>query len=88
MDRFTPEDGDVVIREARGSERRVYTLRTCPGPDQLLVRSRDEALAKAVDFARRACVRVWLDNEVDCILLEDFSVRERVFQRNPFVRVT
>jgi hypothetical protein len=74
MARFTPEDGDVVIREAQGEERCVYILRTYPGPDQLLARSREEAVAKAVGFAKREHVRVWLDNEADCTLLEDFRI--------------
>jgi hypothetical protein len=87
MARFTPEDGDVLIREAQGEEHRVYILRTCPGPDQLLARSREEAVAKAIGFAKREQVRVWLDNEVDCTLLEDFRIRERVARpADPSVR--
>jgi hypothetical protein len=58
--RRIPQDGDIVVRPEThdGSER--FVLRTVPGADQYVVRSRTKALEQAVVFARRQHVRVWL----------------------------
>ena len=77
--RSTPEDGDIVIREERRDCGVVYVLHTAPGADQYLLRSREEAVAQAVIFAKRHQVRVWLTDEgYDFRLLEDFRSVESV----------
>jgi hypothetical protein len=77
--RSTPEDGDLVVREEERERRRVYLLHTAPGPAQVLLRSREEAIAKALTFAERERVRAWLTDEGDdFVLLEDFRVAEPV----------
>jgi hypothetical protein len=71
--RTTPEDGDIVVRqETRGTV--VYVLHTAPGPDQYLLRRREEAVAQAATRAKRGQVRAWLttDEGYDFVLLEDF----------------
>jgi len=71
--RSTPEDGDVVVREEMRDGRRVYVLHTAPGPGQILLRTRDAALAQARKFARHQGVRVWLaDGDVEFALVDDF----------------
>ena len=79
--RSTPEDGDIVIREEVRDRRvvYVYVLHTAPGADQYLLRSREEAIAQAVIWAKRQQVRVWLTDEgYDFRLLEDFRVARSV----------
>lgn len=71
--RTTPEDGDVVIREEQREGSLIYVLHRAPGPDQYLLRTREEALAHAIRFAKRQDVRAWLTDEgYDFVLLEDF----------------
>jgi hypothetical protein len=62
-----------VIRQENRAGLVVYVLHTAPGPDQYVLRSRDEAVARAVTVAKREHVRVWLTGEgYDFVLLEDF----------------
>ena len=75
--RLPPEDGDLVVREETREGRRVYVLHTAPGPDQSLYRTRKEAVAQALAFAKQ--VRAWLTDEgYDFVLFEDFRVVESV----------
>jgi hypothetical protein len=75
--RSSPDDGDIVIRAEERDRRVVYVLHTAPGPDQMLLRSREEAMAKALIFAERERVRAWLTDEGDdFVLLEDFRIVE------------
>ena len=56
----------------------VYVLRTAPGSDQYLLRTREEAVEQAVTFARRHGVRAWFrDDGSDVVLLEDSRVMKR-----------
>jgi hypothetical protein len=73
-----PEDGDVVIREERREDEFVYLMQSVPAPAQYFLRSWEDAIGRAVAFAKREHVRVWLDNEHDCTLLEDFRLVEQV----------
>ena len=50
----------------------VYILHRALGPDQYLLRSRDEAVAQAGRFARRLQVRVWLNDEGHHTVLQNF----------------
>jgi hypothetical protein len=73
--RMTPEDGDILVRQAMLEGRVVYAISTVPGADQYLLPTREEAVAHASTFARRQRVRAWLSHERDgCVLLEDFRV--------------
>jgi hypothetical protein len=57
----------------------VYVLHTAPGADQYLLRTREEAVAQAMTFAKRQGVRAWLtDEKDDVVLLNDFRVVESV----------
>jgi hypothetical protein len=77
--RTTPQDKDIVIRQEQREGTMMYVLRTAPGPDQYILRSRDEAVAQAVTVAKREHVRAWVTDECyDFVLLEDFRVVESV----------
>jgi len=77
--RMTPQDKDIVVRQEQREGTIMYVLHTAPGPDQYVLRSRDEAVARAVAFAKREHVRKWLTDEgYDFVLLEDFRVMESV----------
>lgn len=71
----TPEDGDIVVRHGQRDGKYVYLLRTAPGPDQIVVQTRNDAVAQAVTWAKRQQVRVWMTNgDSDFTLLEDFRL--------------
>ena len=57
---MVPEDGDIVVQHEHRDGRERFVLRTAPGMDQIVVRSRTAALDQAIAFARRLQVRVWL----------------------------
>ena len=77
--RLAPEDGDIVVRQEMRDGMLVYVLHTAPRADQYLLRTREEAVAQAVAFARREQVRAWLTDEgYDFVLLEDFRAVESV----------
>lgn len=67
--RITPEDGDVVIQQEQRDGQQVYVLRTVPGRDQYLLHSRQEAVARAVAYAKRQCVRAWFSDGRDSFTL-------------------
>jgi hypothetical protein len=74
-----PEDGDVVIRHHVRDGRRMFALCTVAGPDQYVLRSREDAVGQAVVFAKREHVRVWVADEgAGLVLLEDFRVVKSV----------
>src|SRR5271167_2594766 len=73
--RSTPQDGDIVIREDTRRGKPIYVLYTAPGADQYALRSREEAVAQALTFAKREQVRVWqTEGDYDFKLIEDFRV--------------
>ena len=72
--RTTPQDEDIVIRQEQREGTIMYVLHTAPGPDQYLLRSRDEAVAQAVTVAKREHVRAWLTDEgCDCVPQKEFA---------------
>ena len=64
-----PMKDDVVVRERRGNPHTVYVLGTATAPDQLSVRTREEAVTHAVAFAMRQHVRAWFDDGDNTLLL-------------------
>ena len=80
---IAPEEGDVIVREDVGEDGRVrFILHAALGADQYVIHGRDEAIAKAVAFARHGHVRVWLtDSSHECSLLEDFRVVKAMLER-------
>ena len=73
----TPEDEDIVVRQEMREGMDVYVLHTARGPDQYLLRTREEAVAQAVTFAKRQGVRAWLCGETrDFVLLNDSRVAQ------------
>jgi hypothetical protein len=54
-----PHSDDVVVRQKLGNPSAIYLLGTPSTPDQFLLRTREEAVAKAVAFAKRQQVRAW-----------------------------
>jgi hypothetical protein len=78
MTRTAPEDGDIGVREETREGTLVYVLHTF-GSDQYVLRNRENAVAQAVRFAKRARVRAWLADEgYDFELLVDFRVVESI----------
>jgi hypothetical protein len=74
-----PEDGDLVIGRERSAGARVYVLYVSPGPDQLMFRVREDAIAHALRLAERQSVRIWLTDDGDeFAVLENFRVAESV----------
>lgn len=73
MPTHTAAEGDVVVRREERAGLGVYVLSTASGPGQVLLRSREDAVAQAVTFARWQHVRAWLaDDDSDFTLLQDF----------------
>ena len=64
-----PDKDDVVVRQRRGNPRAVYLLGTHGAPDQFGLRTREDAVARALAFARPHCVRAWFDNGDSTFLL-------------------
>ncbi len=71
-DSSRPEDGDLVLEETRREGQPVYLLRTVPGLAQILIRSREDAVARAVTVGRRRRVRVWVYSDDQFALVDDF----------------
>ena len=68
-----------MIRQENRAGSVVYVLHTAPGPDQYVLRTREEAVAQAAKVAERQGVRAWLTDEgYDFVLLEDFRAMESV----------
>ena len=73
--RSVPEDGDVVLHRQERDGSPIYLLHTAPGPDQFVLRSRDEAVARGLAYAKRERVRAWLIEEgQEFVLLEDCRI--------------
>lgn len=67
---LSPADGDVIVRRERRDGTFVYVLYAVPGPDQYVLRTREEGVTQALTFAKRHGVRAWLaDGECDTFAL-------------------
>ena len=72
-----PQDGDVVVRREKLEGRFVYLLHTVPGTAQYVLRTREEAVAQAMTFAKRHGVCAWVsDGRDDCERLSEVRVAE------------
>ena len=55
----------------------VYILRTAPGTDQYLLRTREDAVVQALTFAERQGVQAWLiDGNDHCVPLTNGRMAE------------
>jgi hypothetical protein len=69
-----PDKNDVVIRQKHGNPSTVYVLGTPSSPDQFTLRTRDEAVAQALAYAKRQHLRAWFANgDDDFVLLGTFQ---------------
>jgi hypothetical protein len=68
-----PDENDVVIRQRDGNPSVVFRLGTPSTPDQFTLRTRNEALSKALTHAIRQHVRAWFaKGDDDFVLLGTF----------------
>ena len=58
-----PQSGDIIVRQEHRDDGVVYVLHTASRPDQMVVRSRDEAVAQALAIAARQRRRAWFTND-------------------------
>lgn len=73
-----PDNDDVVVRQRRGNPHVVYVLGTSATPGQLTVPTREDAVARAIAFARRQRLRAWFDNGDGTFLLLGTFRKEEV----------
>lgn len=74
-----PLAGDGVVREDQSEGATLYVLRTVPSPGQLLLRTREEAVAQAIRFAANQVVCAWFAGENgDSLMLNDVRMARRV----------
>jgi hypothetical protein len=67
-----PDQDDVVIRPKAGDPGAIFALGTPPAPEQFTLRTRDEAVAQAMAFAKRQRVCAWFTNGDELVLLGTF----------------
>jgi hypothetical protein len=68
-----PDKNDVVIRQKHGNPSTVYVLGTPSSSNQFTLRTRDEAVAQALAYAKRQHVRAWFaKGDDDFVLLGTF----------------
>jgi hypothetical protein len=74
-----PNSDDVVVRHATGDVNAVHLLGTPSAPDQFSFSTRDEAVSKAVAYAKHQHVRAWFAKGEDhFVLLGTFRPEEQV----------
>jgi hypothetical protein len=72
-----PDEGDVVIRPTSDGADANYVIGTVSSPASVRLKSRNEAIAHAVEFARNARVRAWIDGtDREPALLRSFRQRD------------
>jgi len=64
-----PDKNDVVIRQRHGNPSIVFVLGTPSTPDQVILRTRAEAVSHALAYARRQQVRAWFAKGDDDFVL-------------------
>jgi len=69
---LSPRNDDVVARIGRGDSSAVYLIGTAATPDQFIVGTRDEALSKALAYARRERIGAWFAGDDGFVLLGTF----------------
>jgi hypothetical protein len=60
-----PNQDDVVVRRRAHDTGVTFVLGTPPAPEQFTLRTRDEAVARALAFAKRQHVCAWLASGSD-----------------------
>jgi len=73
-----PDQDDVVIRRQAGSRGVIFVLGTPAAPEQYILRTRNEAVAQALAFAKRQRVGAWFANGGDEPVLLDTFRKETV----------
>lgn len=69
-----PDKDDVVVRQRGDGLSAVFLLGTPVTADQFMVRTRDEAVAQALAYARQHHVRAWfVKGDDDFVLLGRFQ---------------
>jgi hypothetical protein len=78
-----PDKNDVVVRQGRGNASTLYLLGTPAAPDQFALRTRDEAVARAIAYAKHQRVRAWfaMGND-EFVLLGTFLPEHRELARS------
>ena len=72
-----PDANDVVVRQKVGEPTTAYLLGTFSGPDQFILRTREEAVSQAVAYASHQHVRAWFaKGDDDFVLLGTFRQEE------------
>lgn len=64
--------GDVVVTDKNRPDGRLYILHRAGGRAQVIIQSREAALAEARLFAIRERVRAWIAHEQTFVLLEEY----------------
>lgn len=64
-----PNNDDVVVWQKGGNPSIVYLLGTPSAPDQFIVHTRNEAVSRALAYAKRQQVRAWFANGNDTFVL-------------------
>lgn len=73
---MVPAGTDVVVRQKSGDAAPVYLVGTSSSPDQLILRTRDDAVAHALAFAKLEHVRAWFADGGDAFVLLSTFARE------------
>ena len=64
-----PDKNDVVIRQRHGNPSIGFVLGTPSAPDQFILRTRAEAVSRALAYAKRQQVRAWFARGADDFVL-------------------
>jgi hypothetical protein len=76
-----PHNDDVVVRQEHGNPSTVYLLGTPSAPDHFVVRTRDDAVAQALRFAKYQHMAAWfVEDGTDAILLGTFRKERSAFR--------
>jgi hypothetical protein len=71
--RTNPDNDDVIVRKKSGNPSVFYLVGAPSAPDQFFLRIRDEAVSKALAYAKHRQVRAWFhDGAGEFVLLGTF----------------
>jgi hypothetical protein len=69
---LSSDSDDVIVTIKRGNSSTVFVLGTSVTPDQFIVRTHDEAVSRAISYAKRQGVRAWFAGDDGFVLLGTF----------------